>query len=284
MIRSVPKRALFASCASLVALASTYASAQQAVSAKPSPTDSSVTDIVVTATRLNAARATIEPDVGASTYTLNSAAIQAIPGGDNAQLNQVILQAPGVSQDSFGQLHIRDDHNNIQYRLNGVILPEGISVFSQSLSPRLIDKVEVLTGALPAQYGLLTAGIINITTKSGLFDNGGTVSLYGGSHGEYQPSVTFGGSTGNTNFFVSASYLRDQLGIESPDGSSTPDHDRTDQLQGFLYLDHTLGPSDRLSLILGTSNERFQIPNSRGLQPDLGLTIEGRTNYPSTLP
>ena len=40
-----------------------------------------------------------------------------------------IREMPGVAQDSFGQLHIRGEHNGLQYRLNGIILPEGISVF-----------------------------------------------------------------------------------------------------------------------------------------------------------
>ena len=257
------------------------AGASWAQSSAVAPTSEGGNDVVVTAQRLDAARQSIQPDTGASTYTITKDAIAAIPGGDNAPLNQVILQAPGVSQDSFGQLHIRDDHNNIQYRLNGVILPEGISVFGQSLSPRIIGNVELITGALPAEYGLRTAGIINITTKSGLFDNGGTVSVYGGSHGEYEPSFTYGGSSGNTNFFVSGSYLRSQLGVESPDGTSTPDHDRTDQLQGFAYLDHTFGTADRVSLIVGTSQERFQIPNTLGLEPDSGLTVNGQTQYPS---
>ena len=101
---------------------------------------------MVTAERLNAARESIEPSLGASTYTINSAAIQAQPGGENQQLNQVILQLPGVVQDSFGQFHVRDDHNGIQYRLNGIILPEGISVFGQTLSPRLIDSLSLITG------------------------------------------------------------------------------------------------------------------------------------------
>jgi len=266
---------------SACSLIGAQAFAQQAPATDPAPANSTIADIVVTARRLDAARASIQPDIGASTYTITNAAIQAIPGGDNSQLNQVVLQMPGVSQDSFGQLHVRDDHNNIQFRLNGVILPEGISVFGQSLSPRIIDKVELITGALPAEYGLRTAGIIDVTTKGGLFENGGTVSLYGGSHGEYEPSFTYGGSAGNTNVFVSGSFLRDQLGIESPDGKSTPDHDRTDQLQGFAYLDHILDAQDRVSLILGSSQERFQIPNTVGLQPDLGLTVNGQTNFPS---
>ena len=276
------RRLLLWGTVSLCSLVAAQALAQQAPPIDPAASSSSATtDIVVTARRLDAARASIQPDIGASTYTITSDAIQAIPGGDNTQLNQVVLQMPGVSQDSFGQLHVRDDHNNIQFRLNGVILPEGISVFGQSLSPRIIDKVELITGALPAEYGLRTAGIIDVTTKSGLFDNGGTVSIYGGSHGEYEPSFTYGGSVANTNFFVSGSFLRDQLGIESPDGKSTPDHDRTDQLQGFAYLDHIIDAQNRVSLILGTSQERFQIPNTVGLQPDSGLTVNGQTDYPS---
>src|SRR5580693_5911370 len=96
-------------------------------------------DIVVTASRLNEARAGIQTQTGASVYTIDSAAIAAVPGGDNTLLNQVVLQAPDVAQDSFGQLHVRGEHNGLQYRINGVILPEGISVFSQTLDPHLID-------------------------------------------------------------------------------------------------------------------------------------------------
>jgi len=42
------------------------------------------------------------------------------------------MQAPDVAQDSFGQFHVRGEHNGLQYRLNGIVLPEGISVFGQS--------------------------------------------------------------------------------------------------------------------------------------------------------
>jgi outer membrane receptor for ferrienterochelin and colicins len=186
-----------------------------------------------------------------------------------------------VVQDGFGQLHIRDDHNNIQYRLNGVILPEGISVFGQTLSPRLVGKLDLLTGALPAQYGLRTAGIIDITTKSGLFENGGQVSVYGGSHGTYEPSFEYGGSTGDTNVFVSADFKRSQLGIENVEATREARHDRTDGANLFVYADKTLGQNDRISFIGGYSNQRFQIPNPTGLQPDGTYTLNGSSAYPS---
>jgi len=135
-------------------------------------------------------------------------------------LNQVILQAPEVAQDSFGQFHIRGEHNGLQYRLNGIILPEGISVFGQSLDPRFISSLSLITGALPAEYGLRTAGIIDITTKSGIEAPGGTISLYGGSHGTVEPSFTYGGGAGSFSYLLTGDFLRNDLGIESPDGSS----------------------------------------------------------------
>ena len=238
-------------------------------------------DTIVITGRLNAARQSIAPGLGATVYSVTDENIKALPGADNQQLNQVVLQLPGVVQDGFGQLHIRDDHNNIQYRLNGVILPEGISVFGQTLSPRLIGKLDLITGAMPAQYGLRTAGVIDITTKSGLFHNGGQVSLYGGSHGLIEPSFEYGGSSGNTNYFVSGSLERNDLGIESVDGSSTPIHDRTDQGNIFAYGEHIIDQSSRISLIGGYYNARFQIPDPPGLRPDGTYSLLGQTAFPS---
>ncbi|HEX3912479.1 MAG TPA: TonB-dependent receptor [Steroidobacteraceae bacterium] len=246
-----------------------------------------VDEVVVIAQRLNEARNGIQTQTGASTYTINEAAIGAQPGGDNQLLNQVIMQAPEVAQDSFGQFHVRGEHNGLQYRLNGIILPEGISVFGQSLDPRLISSMTLITGALPAEYGLRTAGIIDLKTKSGVIDPGGSVSIYGGSHGTVEPSFNYGGSEGRFNYFVSGDFLRNDLGIESPDGRSSPDHDHTTQYHEFAYLEYILDESDRLSAVLSSSAGKFQIPNrgnqSAGIANADGtpLTVDGQTTFPS---
>jgi len=238
--------------------------------------------------RLNAARDQIQPSLGASVYTLDTQAIQNIPGGDNVSLNQVVLQAPGVAQDSFGQLHVRGEHNGLQYRLNGVILPEGLSVFGQALSPRLAGKVALITGALPAQYGLRTAGVVDISTKA-KFENSGSVGIYGGSHGEVEPSFEYGFNSGDINGFVSGSWMQSDLGVESPNERSTPLHDHTDQVNGFAYLERVIGPDSRVALILGSSVDRFQIPDTAGISPGITvgptgtapLVVDGRTTYDS---
>ena len=246
-----------------------------------------VDEVVVIAQHLNEARNGIQTQTGASIYVINEDAITAAPGGDNQLLNQVIMQAPDVAQDSFGQFHVRGEHNGLQYRLNGIILPEGISVFGQSLDPRLISSLTLVTGALPAEYGLRTAGIIDIKTKSGVIDPGGSVSIYGGSHGTVQPSFNYGGSDGRLNYFVSGDFLRNDLGIESPDGSSDPIHDHTKQYHGFGYFEYILDEANRVSAVLSSSVGDFQIPNRAGLTPGITnadgtpLTVNGQTSYPS---
>jgi len=263
------------------------AAASDANTADASNADTGVDEVVVIAQRLNEARNGIQTQTGASTYTINEAAIAAEPGADNQLLNQVIMQAPDVAQDSFGQFHVRGEHNGLQYRLNGIILPEGISVFGQSLDPRLISSLTLVTGALPAEYGLRTAGIIDLKTKSGVIDPGGSVSIYGGSHGTIEPSFNYGGSEGRLNYFVSGDFLRNDLGIESPDGSSDPIHDHTKQYHGFGYFEYLLDDANRLSAVLSSSVGDFQIPNRGGLTPSLTnadgspLTVEGQTTFPS---
>jgi outer membrane receptor for ferrienterochelin and colicins len=242
---------------------------------------SSLPEIVVSARHLDEGRVRIQTQTGASTYTIDSQAIAATPGGDNTLLNQVVLQAPDVAQDSFGQYHVRGEHNGLQYRINGIVLPEGISVFGQALDSRLISSISLVTGALPAEYGLRTAGIIDITTKNGMQTQGGAVSLYGGSHGEIEPSFNYGAGAGSFSYFVSVDFLRSDLGIESPDGSSDPIHDHTTQYHGFGYFENILDEANRVALMVGSSVGKFQIPNLDGEQPTLGLNVEGITAFPS---
>jgi outer membrane receptor protein involved in Fe transport len=249
----------------------------------PTAGGADVAEIVVTARRLDQARASIQPQIGASVYSISNDAIKAMPGGDSAPLDQVILQAPGVAEDSYGQIHVRGEHNGLQFRLNGVILPEGLSVFSQALSPKLADQVDLITGALPAQYGLDTAGIVDIKTK-GELPNGGSVSMYGGSREEINPSADIHGSSGQFSYFATISYLQNDLGIESPDGSADPLHDKTNQLQAFAYLEDIINPNSRVTLIAGTSDQRFQIPDLNGGQPLLGLSVNNPTGAPTPYP
>jgi outer membrane receptor protein involved in Fe transport len=250
-------------------------------SGNSSSSNSSVSmDLDVVAKQLDIARQQIQPSLGATTYNFSPQALQDIPQGDNAPLNQVLLQAPGVAQDSFGQIHLRGEHANVQYRLNGVELPEGLSVFGQALESRFANSMTLITGALPAQYGFQTAGVVDIQTKTGTTNPGLAISMYGGQQSWAQPSFEYGGRSGPVDWFITADYLHNDIGIENPTTSFNPIHDTTNQFHGLAYVSAIIDPDTRISMILGGFEGQFQIPNNPG-QPTLGFSVNGVGNFNS---
>jgi outer membrane receptor protein involved in Fe transport len=220
---------------------------------------------------LDRARNSLSPDTGSSQYVIDQKAIAAMPLGDSTPLNQVLLQAPGVVQDSFGQMHVRGDHANLQYRINGVLMPESISGFGQALDTRMIRSVKLLDGALPAQYGLRTAAVVDITTKSGHeLGNGGSVGVTGGSFGTLNPNASIWGSGDRWSYFLTANYLKSDVGIENPTSSRKPDHDHTNQVKAFGDISYLVNDDTRLSLLFGATNNRFELPNNPGQEPQFG--------------
>jgi hypothetical protein len=236
--------------------------------------------VAVVAKRLNQSRNALSPETGGSVYRFSEQAIKELPQGENTQLNQVLLQAPGVAQDSFGQVHVRGDHGNLQYRINGIQLPEGITGFGQVLSPRLAQSISLLTGALPAQFGLRTAGVVDIKTKDGLLDKSGDIDFYGGQRNTENPSFEYGGSKGGFNYFMTGQYQHTDRGVEPPTPGPTPIHDTANEGSGFGYFSYFLNPTMRLSLITGVDVNHFQIGANPG-QPQV-FALAGVPVYPSS--
>ena len=233
--------------------------------------------------KLNQARSRILPDLGATAYTHTSEQITAQSQGANAPFNQVILRSPGVAEDSAvnGDLHVRGEHANLQYRINGVLLPEGITGgFGLELDPRFVDSMQLITGSLPAQYGFRTAGVIDITTKSGAYQNGGDLSLYGGSYDTFRPSFDYAGAQGKWDYFVDGSYDENGLGIENPTPSSSAIHDQTYQYKSFIDASRLLSDTSRVTLMGSASFTTYEVPNSPGLPAGNSPT----TDNPAAVP
>ena len=91
---------------------SAQANQNQATTA-PDQTGQSGTELnqVIVVGQLDQARDQIVPYLGATKYSIGQEQIQTQSQGSNAPFNQVILRAPGVAQDSYGQLHVRDEHS-----------------------------------------------------------------------------------------------------------------------------------------------------------------------------
>jgi outer membrane receptor protein involved in Fe transport len=251
--------------------------------------------VITPAAQLNAkadafdqARSNLYTTIGTTSDTITQQTIDALPQGANATVEKILLQTPGVSQDSAasGLLHVRNDHANVQFRINGVMLPDGVTGFGSIFDADFIGSIALITGALPAEFGMRTVGVVDITTRTDLFNNSGTIGLYGGSHGTITPYVDYGGTFGSTcptaapalgthalpsadcfagvQYFFSGRYLQTNVGIENPTPNYDAIHDFSQQERGFAYMSAFVDPTMRLSLIAGTAYNAFQIPNVPG--------------------
>ena len=125
--------------------------------------------------RLNQARNQIVPDLGATSYSIRAKPDLVGKSQGTTPLSMrssCARRAWRRIRRRTGTLHVRGEHANLQYRINDVLLPEGISGFGLELDPRFVESMQLITGSLPAEYGFRTAGIVDIQTKSGAFDTG----------------------------------------------------------------------------------------------------------------
>lgn len=239
-----------------------------------------VNPVAATAASLNQGLNTIYAPIGTISTTISHDTIRSMPGGDNQTVEKILLQAPGVTQDSAasGSFHVRNEHANVQVRINGIMLPDGVTGFGTFLDTALIGNMTLITGALPAQFGLRTSGVLDIQTRTDAF-NGGTAGVYGGSRQTFTPSFEYGGQVGQTQYFLTGRFFESNIGLENPTPNWAAIHDHTTQERGFAYVSTIIDPYTRFTLMAGASYGAFQIPNTPGLTPN--FTAFGVSNFNS---
>jgi outer membrane receptor protein involved in Fe transport len=239
--------------------------------ATQSKTSTNATELgtVTVVGHLNEAREQIVPSLGGTKYEMTTAQIADVAQGADAPFSQILLRTPGMAEDSLGQVHLRGEHANIQYRIDDVLLPEGITGFGSELDPHFVQSMSLITGSLPAEYGFRTAGIVDIQTKSG-FENAGQASVYGGSYDTIIPSFNYGGTEGKFSYFVSGSYDHNDIGIENPTPSATPIHDYTDQYRTFMYGSYIIDDTSRITMMGSADDSQYEIP----INPSQPLTLQ----------
>ncbi|HEX4638892.1 MAG TPA: TonB-dependent receptor [Chthoniobacterales bacterium] len=235
--------------------------------------------VTITSEELDISREAIVPNLGATRYTIGPDRIDSQSQGANAPFNETILRFPGVSRDSFGQLHVRGEHGNLQYRIDDVLVPESIPGFGPELATRFADNISLMTGALPAQFGFRQTAVIDIHTKSGAAFSGNEAAIEVGSFDTFQESLERGGVTGRLSYYVMQSYFHSGIGVENPTRSDHPIHDDTDQFKEFAYASYIIDDTSRFSLLVGDDHNDFQIPNNPGQMP--AFTLGTRSTFNS---
>ncbi len=223
---------------------------------------------------VSAKKKLIQSSAARSSVEVSSEMIRQMPQSDQIKLPKLIASTtPGVVSGAFGQLFIRGNHANIQYQIDGVQLPDSPSnTFGEAFSPRNIDHMEIITGGIPAEYGERLAAVVNIITKTGPQEPGGSAELNYGSYNTVSPTATYGGSNaaGNLHYFASANFNYTERALDTPQPITLndPTQGGTDSVHNvgsghteFLKVDWIVDNNDKLTAVAFNNASTVQFPN-----------------------
>ncbi|MGZ6070261.1 MAG: TonB-dependent receptor [Myxococcaceae bacterium] len=193
--------------------------------------------------------------------------ILALPRGDTASVNDVLATQPGFVFDSLGQLYVRGNHGNVQFQVDGVPLPESVSgLFGQFLTPKLVENLEVITGGLPAEYGLRLSAVVNLNSRRPPPEGEGQAELLYGSYNTWTPSAFWGQKLGSVSYMTGGSFTWTNRGIDPPN-PATYVWDKSQQGRVFGKVDVDFNDRDHLTTLIAYSPNQFQIPVDPTQQP-----------------
>ncbi|MDZ4733917.1 MAG: TonB-dependent receptor [Nitrospirota bacterium] len=226
------------------------------------------------ALEVRAPLAPIQHKASSETYSVSRKDIEELPRGNNVELHDVLLTIPSAVYGSLKQVHIRQDHANLQFRIDGVPIPDTVSsAFSDVLSPRAWERADIILGGMEAQYGNKTAAVLDITTKSGTKPGFGSAQMFGGSNNTINPSLEYGGTIGEKfRFYVLNSHTATNRGIEPPTLGHSIFHGQSERNQTFIRGDYQHDNSNNFSWVLLNSVAKYQIPTAPGQTPNTTIT------------
>ena len=211
----------------------------------------------------------------ANAYTVGAPDISNLPQGENTNITDVLAQMPGVAIDQNQQIHIRNTEGpQFQYQIDGVMVPFDINTnppFVSMINPMFIKQLSLLDGILPSRYSYATGGVVDIETKDGAEQPGGSVSLTFGQRDTLEPSAQYAGSIGKFSYYVSALYDEGNTAFSPATSGPNPIHNWTNQGQAFGVFSYALDDNTKISLILSAAASDNQLPNVPNLAPAFSL-------------
>jgi hypothetical protein len=174
----------------------------------------------------------------------------------------VTLAAPGVAADSNGGYHPLGDHFESNISLdNQPISDQQSKFFSTQIPVNIIQSMEVITGAVPPEFGDKTSLIVNAITHSGLNQSKPTGSfnaLYGSFGTTHEDAALAYGNAKGGNF-VAFNFEGSRRFLDSSEFRAL--HDRGTAINIFDRVDYSPNPRDTFHLNLFLARNNFQTPN-----------------------
>jgi len=196
-------------------------------------------------------------------------------GAPTMTTSQIIQQSiAGAARAPTGEVHIRGQHAEYTYYVDGVPVPPGISgSLNELFDPQVVNQINFQTGGWDAEYGGRNAAVVNVTTK---IPSGGFHGAFTGYGGRYSGSVsgptgnngqagTLSGNSGPWGFFLSGARQFSNMRLEPVviDSSSkmiSNFHNDGTDYYGFGKLQYSPSTHDIFTLEGNLSTTQFAIP------------------------
>ena len=197
-------------------------------------------------------------------------------GAPTQTTSQILQQSiAGAVRAPTGEVHIRGQHAEYTYYIDGVPVPPGISgSLNELFDPAVVNQINFQTGGWDAEYGGRNAAVVNVTTKIPAGGFHGSVSSYAGG---YQGSTTDGatsfngqsatvsGNDGRWGMFLSGARQFSNMRLEpvvfDTTGSRVVNfHNDGRDYFGFGKLQYTPGANDVVALEVNLSQTKFAVP------------------------
>lgn len=227
---------------------------------------------------ISASNELIEPEKTAPTTVIDQNRILRFPTSQPSRSAEgIVATVPGWTQDANGRLHARGIEYQVQYSIDGVPVTDTIAdTFAASPDPRNFRSIEVTTANIPAEYGNKLAGIIEVTSRSGLeIPKAGSVTLSGGSFDTFETSFDVGGHTRRFGYFISAAGSTTDRFLDPPAIGNFHNNGRA--VKTFAKLDYAPSDNNLLRINFFFNNQRFDVPNLPDQQAE-GQDQRRRTN------
>jgi Carboxypeptidase regulatory-like domain len=175
----------------------------------------------------------------------------------------VTLAAPGVAADSNGGYHPLGDHFESNLSLdNQPISDQQSKFFSTQIPVNIVESMEVITGATPAEYGDKTSLVVNAITKSGLNQKRptGSLNFLYGTFGTTHEDASLAYGNAKAGNFVAFNFDRSGRFLDAPEFTTL--HDRGTAGSIFDRFDYSPNSKDTFHGNLFVARNDFQTPNT----------------------
>jgi hypothetical protein len=210
------------------------------------------------------AAAVIENDPSAH-VDVDKSFIDKLPAGDpGSGLSTIVtLSAGGVAADSNGGYHPLGDHFESNMSLdNQPISDQQSKFFSTQIPVNAIQSIEVITGAVPPEFGDKTSLVVNAITRSGLNQNKptGSINASYGTFGTTHEDASIAYGTKTVGNFTAFNFERSRRFLDAPE--FTVLNDRGTAVNLFDRIDYSPSAKNTFHLNVFLARNDFQTPNT----------------------